>query len=87
MAKQKSPFIGLTTQEVNRAERDSFVIIIGNDFYNKDGEYVYSLSQAEKYYEILLENILYTIESGSAKQRNAAIKCLENLHIRPLRLQ
>jgi hypothetical protein len=86
MAKVKSPFRGLTVSEVNRAERDSYVVLIGNDFYSKDGDYVFTANQAERYYEILLENILHTIDEGNAKQKAAATKCLLRLHILPLRL-
>jgi len=83
----KNPLKGLTTEEIDRIERNSYVIRIGNDMYAKDGQYVFSIAQAENHYETLLENILHTIENGSVKQRNAAMKCLAKLHIQPLRIQ
>ena len=86
MAKTKSPFKGLTIGEVNKAERNSFVLQIGNDLYNRDGEFIFTLAQAEKHYETLLMNILLTIDEGSTKQKDAAMKCLARLHILPLRL-
>lgn len=87
MAREKSPFRGFTTAEINKAERNSFVVQIGNDFYsNPDGDFTFTLSQAEKYYETLLSNILYTMDNGNAKQKAAATKCLMRLHILPLRL-
>jgi hypothetical protein len=87
VATKKSPFIGLTLKEVEKAERNGFLIQIGRDFYNKDNDFVFSLSQAEKYYDTLLNNILITMEEGNPKQRAAAEKCLLNLHIVPLRIQ
>ena len=87
MAKNKNPYKGFTTEEVNRAEANSFVIRIGNDYYNKDGNFTFSLKQAEKYYEILLHNILITIDEGTPKQKKAALACLAKLHIEPLRIQ
>lgn len=87
MAKEKSPFRGFTVSEINKAERNSFVVQIGNDMYaNPDGDFVFTLNQAEKYYETLLSNILYTMDNGNAKQKTAATKCLLRLHILPLRL-
>ena len=86
MSKTKSPFISLTLAEVNRAERASFVVLIGNEFYAKDGEYTFTATQASKHYEILLANILHTIDNGTVKQKTAAMKCLSRLHILPLRI-
>lgn len=87
MAKLKSPFRGLTIKEVDKAERNSFTIRIGNDFYSNDGSFVFTKNQAEKYYETLLENILYTMDNGNEKQKLAATKCLLNLHVLELRIQ
>lgn len=85
--KEKSPFIGFSIQEINVAERNSFVIQVGNDFYSKDGSFVFTLAQAQKSYEILLLNIIDTINGGTPKQRAAALNCLARLHIMPLKLQ
>lgn len=87
MKKQKSPFKGFTVAEVNKAERDSYVVQIGNDFYSKDGGYIFTAAQAGKYYETLLDNIVYTLDNGNERQKSAAMKCLEKLRIHPLRLQ
>ena len=85
--KRKESFKNFTIAEVNRAERDSYVVQIGNDFYSKDGDMVFTAAQAGKYYETLLDNIVYTLDSGNAKQRAAAMKCLEKLRVYSLRLQ
>jgi hypothetical protein len=87
MAKPKSPFRGLTLEEVNKAERNSFVVQIGQEFYSRDGDFIFTQNQAEKCYETLLENILYTLDNGNEKQKLAAMKCLERLKVLPLRLQ
>lgn len=87
MAKKKSPFRGLTLEEVNKAERNSFVVQIGNDFFSREGDFIFTASQAEKCYETLLENILYTLDNGNEKQKSAAMKCLEKLQVLPLRVQ
>jgi hypothetical protein len=87
MSKKKQPFIGFTEEEIFRAEANSYVILIGNDFYSKDGDFAFSKQQAEKYYDILMENILRTLDEGTEKQRIAAMKCLARLQILPLRVQ
>jgi hypothetical protein len=87
MRNLKSPFKNFTLEEIQRAESNSFVIQIGNDFYNKNGDFTFTIGQAEKYYEILLENILITLDEGTPKQKKAALSCLARLHILPLRLQ
>ena len=72
--------------EILMAERNSFVVRIGNEFYNKDGEFIFTQSQAEKHYNILLYNIIKTIESGSERQKIAAEKCFVTLQVLPLRI-
>jgi hypothetical protein len=69
---------GLTSEEIARVEFNSYIVRIGNDIYNKNG----TLS----FYYNLLRNIIISIDSGTTKQRNAAMKCLEKLQILPLRL-
>lgn len=86
MSKAKSPFKGFTVAEINKAERNSYVLQIGNDFYSVDGDMVFTANQVEKYYDNLMVNILHTLDSGNEKQRIAAMKCLSRLHILPLRL-
>lgn len=87
MGKKKNPFKGFTIEEVLRAESESFVIRIGKEFYNKDGNFVFSYNQACKHYEILLANIIVTLSDGNEKQRITARKCLETLQVLPLRIQ
>jgi hypothetical protein len=77
---------GLTSEEIARVEFNSYIVRIGNDIYNKNGTLSFSLAQAEKHYYNLLRNIIISIDSGTTKQRNAAMKCLEKLQILPLRL-
>jgi hypothetical protein len=87
MSKTKSPFRGLEIEEVLRAEGIFFVIQIGNDYYNKDGNFTFERKEAERHYNTLLKNIMITIDKGTDRQKNAAMKCLARLHILPLRLQ
>ena len=87
MPNEKSPFIGFTVEEIFSAEMNSYVIQIGNDFYNKDGNFVFSATQANKHYNILLTNILSTMDKGTFKQKTAALKCLGKLLVYPLRIQ
>ena len=84
---RKKPFNGFTEEEIKRAEANSYTILIGSDFYSKDGDFVFSRQQAEKYYDILMNNILRTLDEGNEKQRNAAMRCLNTLQILPLRVQ
>jgi len=87
MNKTKSPFKNYTLEEIKKAESNSFVVLIGNDYYEKNGNFTFSLAQAQKHYEILLKNILITLNDGTPKQKKAALSCLGRLHILPLRLQ
>ena len=84
---KKRPFAGFTKEEIFRAEANTFVIRIGCDFYSKDGDFAFSRQEAEKYYDILMSNILRTLDEGNEKQYNAAMKCLADLQILPLRVQ
>lgn len=86
MGKNKSPFKNGTIEDVFNTERNYFSIQIGNDMYNKDGNFFFTVSQVEKYYNKLLNNIIYTIANGNEKQRDAAMKCLSRLYILPLRI-
>ncbi len=85
MNKEKNPFKNFSLSEINKIERSFYLIQIGNDFYSHDGDFIFSASEAEKYYEMLLQNILNTIDNGNNKQRAAAMKCLIRLHILPLK--
>jgi hypothetical protein len=87
MIKQKSPFKGFTVEEVLKIERNSFVIQLGNDFYNKDGNFTFSESQVNKYYNSILNKILYAISNGTDKQKRDAIKCLSTFRVFSLRIQ
>lgn len=86
MSNKNSPFKNGTIQEVFRAEIDSYIIQVGSDFYDNDGDYTFSSSQASKNYNIILKNILYSLANGNEKQKKAAARCLLNLHILPLRI-
>ena len=86
MAKKKSPFRNFTEKEVLRAEATSYVVLIGNDLYSREGSLVFSLTQAEKHYNTLLQNILLTLDSGNTKQKAAAVHCLRTLKVLPLRI-
>jgi hypothetical protein len=86
MAKIKSPFRNFSLSEVNKAEKNSYTIQIGRDFYSKDGVFVFTANQANKYYDVLLSNILYTMKNGDTKQKLAATKCLTSLHVHPFKL-
>jgi hypothetical protein len=87
MAKKKSAFIGLTEDEASQAEANSFTVLLGNDFYLKNGKFIFSYNEATKHYDTLLKNILATIDRGTEKQKNSAIKCLGTLQIQQLRIQ
>lgn len=87
MAKSKNPFVGYTIREVEEAESCSFIIQIGNSVFSRNGEYVFSKSQAERYYNKLLNSILNTLKDGNETQKHSAKKCLEKLKIMPLRIQ
>jgi len=87
MSKKKRPFAGITKEQIFRAEANTYVIQIGSDFYQKDGDFAFSRQEAEKYYDILMSNILRTLDEGNEKQYNAAMNCLSSLQILPLRVQ
>lgn len=83
MSKRK----GLSDKEIEEMECNAFVIQISADFYSKNGKYSFSPMQADKYYSIILDNILRTLENGESKQKKAAMRCLSRLHVYPLRIQ
>lgn len=86
MAKSKKVFISKEIEDVFKNEEKYFVIRIGNDFYNKNGSHAFTLSQAEKHYNFLLNSILHSIKNGNKKQKDAALRCLLNFQIIQLKI-
>ena len=84
---KRRPFVGFTEEEIQKAEFNSYVILVGSDFYSKDGDFAFSRHQAEKHYDMLMNNILRTLDEGNQKQKEAAMRCLARLQILPLRVQ
>jgi hypothetical protein len=87
MAKNKGPFRGFTIEDVIEAETHGFAVQLGNDFYSKNGSFVFSYSEANKHYKNILSKIVYAINNGTNKQQKDALRCLVNFKVLPLRWQ
>jgi hypothetical protein len=86
MSKKKGPFRGYTVEEVRNAEHEFFTILLGNDFYEYEGDMVFTLKEAQNHYEKLLKNINIALANGTSKEIKTALRCLEKLRIEPLRI-
>lgn len=86
MTKAKSPFRGYDVQDVFDTEASHFALQLGNDYYSKNGDLVFSKKDVEKHYTTILSKILDAIHSGNEKNRANAIKCLETFRVHKLRI-
>lgn len=86
MSKKRSPFKGFTVEQIEKVEACSFVIVLGNNFYDKDGNFVFSKQQAEKNYNKILSKMVEAIHYGNEKEKSNALKCMAKFKILPLRV-
>lgn len=86
--KEKSPYGKFTLEQVERAEATSFVIQVGEEFFNEDDiYYAFPKEKAEHYLEVAKEGLYIMMKEGSEQERQAAFRSLCDIRILPLRIQ
>jgi hypothetical protein len=87
MTKKNSPYKGYTVEEVSTMEKSCFCVVLGGDFVQEDGIYLFTKKEADRLYKIYLKNLLSLIKTGEEKDRTYALDLLPGLIIRPLKVQ
>jgi hypothetical protein len=81
-----NPFVGYSVKEIEEIEASTYVIQVGSDLFHDNGRYTFSHRSAVYFHNKILNNLVNLIESGTAEQRDIALKCLAWLKILPLRM-
>jgi hypothetical protein len=86
MSKNKGPFVSYTSEQIFSYEAMLYVIQIGRDILEVDGELFFIKKNANSYYNKILKEILIDYHEGNLKERNRAKNILLNFKILPLRI-
>lgn len=86
MAKKKDPFVNYTTQQIFISESMLYVLQVGRDVFEADGQWFFVEKTAIKYYNQILRLLMDDLEKGTPRQQRRANKALQNFRILPLRM-
>lgn len=86
MKNNKGPFGEYSVEDVFRAEACSYVIQVGVDLFDNDGQMIFSKKAAIMYYNKILNELMNVIDGGDDAERADAIRCLGTFRIMPLRI-
>jgi hypothetical protein len=86
MPKEKSPFVGYTTEEVLASEAVTYIIQVGSDIFEARGTWFFTKKTARIHYGKILRAVLEQLNRGTKKEKEDAKRVLNNLKILPLRL-
>lgn len=85
MAKKKAPYKGYSIEEVSIMEKNCHCLVLGGDYVQEDGIYLFSKKESEKLYRVYLKNLLGIIKNGEEKDKRYALNLLPGLLTLPLR--
>jgi hypothetical protein len=80
-----SPYRGYSIEEVSQMEESCFCVVLGGDFVQEDGIYLFTKKEADRLYKIYLKNLLSLIKTGEEKDRKYALDLLPGLAISQMR--
>jgi len=83
---KKSPFVGYSEDEVLSIEAVTYVIVVGSNFYIKDGNFVFTKKSAAYHYNKILRELVGQLVNGDDDEKKNARRVLNNFRIEPLRL-
>lgn len=86
MKEKKSPFGKYTQEQVEQAEANNYIILLGHDLFSFEGKYTFGKEDAELYHEQIIGGLMEILENGSAAEKEEAEVCLFFLKILPFRL-
>lgn len=86
MKTNKGPFGEYSVEDIFKAEASSYVIQVGVDLFDNNGQMIFSKKAAIMYYNKILNELMNVIDGGDDTERADAMRCLRTLHIMPLRI-
>lgn len=86
MTKKKAPYKGYSLEEVSQIEKVSYCLVLGGDYVQEDGIYLFTKKECEKLYKMYLKNLLGIIKNGEQKDKKYALDLLPGLTKLPLKL-
>jgi hypothetical protein len=84
--KRKDPFVNYTTEQVFASEALLYVIQVGADVFEVEGQWFFVKKAATVYYNKILRELMKDIYKGTTKEQKRAKKILGTLKIVPLRM-
>jgi hypothetical protein len=82
----KSPFVKYTPEQIFAYEAVTYVIVAGSDFFDVDGNFFFTKTGAERYYDKLTKQLSIDLKNGTRKERKHARRVLENLRVERMRI-
>ena len=87
MPKKKNPFVNYTPEQVFLSESMLYVIQVGSEVFERDGQWFFVKKSAKLYYNRILKELLKQLHNGTAREQKRAKKILIDFKIVPLRMQ
>lgn len=82
----KGPFRSYTSEQILASEAVTYVVVVGIEFYNVDGNYFFSKSVAVRHCNKIFRHLLGELHSGTRKEQKNARRVLNNLRVERLRI-
>lgn len=78
-------FGSYTLKQVSMIESEYFVIRFDGDFFNEDGYYLFTMSQAKTIYRKLVADLSSVVHEGVKKDKELASEIMLGMVIEPVR--
>lgn len=85
MKKDNFYFGSYTIKQISMIESEYFVIHFDGDFFNQEGYYLFTMSQAKKIYSGLIKDLVAVIHEGVQKDKDYAKEIMLGMIIEPVR--
>lgn len=85
MKKDKSYFGTYTTKQISMIEGEYYTVRFDSDFFNEDGYYLFTKSQAKTIYDRLIKDLVVVVREGIKKDREYASDLIMEMVIEPVR--
>ena len=86
MAKKKDPFVNYTTKQIFASESMLYVLQVGKDVFEANGQWFFVERAATSHYNRILKILSENIKCGTPREKRRANKILPDLRILPLRM-
>lgn len=85
MTDNKYVFGTYTLKQISLIESEYFVVRFDSDFFNQDGYYLFTKSQAKEIYKKLVYDLSSVVQQGIQKDREYASDIILGMIIEPVR--